>query len=121
MRTACGSGSAPQLAGTAGPRARLDDGDVLVPVAVAERDAAALDARKPEIGDPVEPRGCAYRDLRCLRFGGIRRPTSVAGRRYPTVERLADHARGPFDAHAPELDSLRQDDDVRGETVPSLM
>ena len=111
MRTACGSGSAPQLAGTAGPR----DGPRRRRRARARRcrgtRRGGRRSRQPEIGDPVEPRGCAYRDLRCLRCGWIRRPTSVGsddGTR-PSSASPTTRAR-PFDAHAPELDSLRQDE-----------
>ncbi len=66
VNPACGSGSAPQLAGTDGPDPFLDDGSVLAAIRASEPHEPVVRFQQPEVGDRVEPLGGSHRQLSSL-------------------------------------------------------
>ena len=113
---AVGSGSAPQLAGTAGP-GRLSTRAASSPSGVAKVTRSPCVGDEPQVADTVTPRHCAHGDL-----GGLyRRPEDGAAaievERDPALLEQPGHLGRPLERDPPQLDSVREHEHVRREPV----
>ena len=100
----CGSGSAPQLAGTTGPVDLLDARGVLGAVPRPEPNGVAVRADELEVCETFEGGLLADESLGGLHRRLEARPSAIVREVDSPRERLRDEERGSVSSHASELD-----------------
>lgn len=90
-------------------------------VRTREADVHAVVAHESQIRERHESRSPAHNTLRGLLARGIGGSATVVVERYAPGESVPDQARGVLGSHSPEMDPAGQYENVRRESMSSLM